>query len=77
MRNYCEENGRMENLLQRRNWNAEYKEDTAEIRTFKLLNNIAKMVALLITFFVRSLHFFANFQVGVFLDSEMMDLIIW
>ena len=35
------------------------------------------MVALLVTFFVRSLHFFANFQVGVFLDSEMMDLIIW
>ena len=67
----------MENLLQRRNWNAENKEDTAEIRTFKLLNNIAKMVALLITFCVRSLHFFANFQVGVFLDSEMMDLIIW
>ena len=77
MRNYCEKNGRMENLLLRRNWNAEYKEDTAEIRTFKLLNNIAKMVALLITFFVRSPHFFANFQVGVFLDSEMMDLIIW
>ena len=49
MRNYCEKNGRIENLLLRRNWNAEYKEDTAVIRTFKLLNNIAKMVALLIT----------------------------